>query len=87
MTHSPVKSTRGLALIVASCAVAAGMLSATSPALATPDVNDGSVAAATPTPDPPQPPHRPQSKPLSPQRLAVAPRSSPKQAKVQTASR
>ena len=52
MTRSPVKSTRGLALIVASCAVAAGMLSATSPALATPDVNDGSVAAATPTPDP-----------------------------------
>ncbi len=51
MTHSPVKSTRGLALIVASCAVAASVLSVTSPALATPDVNDGSVAVTTPTPD------------------------------------
>ena len=52
MTQGPVKLSRRVAVLVASCAVAGGALVGTSPALAAPPVDDPSEASAVPSAEP-----------------------------------
>jgi hypothetical protein len=52
MTQGPVKLSRSVAVLVASCAVAGGALVGTSPALAAPPVDDSSEASAVPSVEP-----------------------------------